>query len=178
MRGRPPIFTSTTCRRGLTPANKGAVMPDFSIKIVPVGFGAGFQPDLPGSAVGDPLYCAPSSLITWANQTNDTHQIEFDDNSFTSNEILPELSSKTEYVAPSSQYGSLGYHCALHSGETGTIFVQPVVNMDPLSPVVAAFAALAIAALSAFPAGAQTTQQQAPSAQIQCLPEKQPLVKV
>jgi hypothetical protein len=31
-------------------------MPDFSIKIVPVGIGkAGFQPDIPGFQPGDPL---------------------------------------------------------------------------------------------------------------------------
>ena len=26
-----------------------------------------------------PLNVAPSSLISWNNQTNDTHQVEFDD---------------------------------------------------------------------------------------------------
>ncbi|HZE80844.1 MAG TPA: hypothetical protein VE604_08060 [Candidatus Polarisedimenticolia bacterium] len=38
-------------------------MPDFSIKIVPVGIGkAGFHPDLPGFQPGDPLYTAFTSL--------------------------------------------------------------------------------------------------------------------
>jgi hypothetical protein len=58
-------------------------MPDFSIQIVPLSKGkAGFQPDLPGLKPGDPLYVAPSSLVSWNNQTKETHQVAFDDSSY------------------------------------------------------------------------------------------------
>ena len=47
-------------------------MPDFSIKIVPAGGGlAGFQPDL--------LSVPPNSIVSWNNQTDDTHQLEMSD---------------------------------------------------------------------------------------------------
>jgi FtsP/CotA-like multicopper oxidase with cupredoxin domain len=152
-------------------------MPDFSIKIVPVGFGAGFQPDLPGRQVGDPLYAAPSSIVTWANMTNDTHQIQTDDGTYTSEEILPQVSTKLEYVLP-SDYVTVSYHCTKHAGETGTISIQSVVNMDPLTPIVTFFAALALAGLSALPARAQQPTTPPSTSQIACLPDKQPLVKV
>ena len=148
-------------------------MPDFSIKIVPVSTGgAGFQPDLPGMQPGDPLNVAPSSLISWNNQTNDTHQVEFDDGSYTSNEILPALSSKTDYVAPAS--GSISYHCTRHKGETGSIVVRPVV---PMPPIAVLLVTLFLSAVSALPARAQTTPSGATS-QISCLGTQQPLVRI
>jgi FtsP/CotA-like multicopper oxidase with cupredoxin domain/plastocyanin len=155
-------------------------MPDFSIKIVPVATGvAGFQPDLPDVQPGDPLYGPPSALVSWTNQTPDTHQIQFDDGSYTSNEILPELSSKTDYIAPATAGTTVTYHCAKHSGETGSIVIQAAVNMDPLTPIVTFFAALALSALSALPARAQQTgAPAAPTSQTPCLPALQPLVRI
>lgn len=51
-------------------------MPNFSIKIVPGSGGlAAFQPDLPGSQPGAPLNAPPSALISWNNQTTETHQV-------------------------------------------------------------------------------------------------------
>ena len=47
-------------------------MADFSIKILPAGNTAGFQPDLPGREIGDPLYAPPTALVTWANLTADS----------------------------------------------------------------------------------------------------------
>lgn len=59
-------------------------MPDFSIKIVPIGnSSAAFQSDLPGTQPGDPLYAAPSSPVSWDNQTNQSHQVQCDDGSYT-----------------------------------------------------------------------------------------------
>src|SRR5436309_5305279 len=105
-------------------------MPDFSIMIVNTDDtqGAQFQPDLAGFRPGDPLYCAPSSIVSWANHTGVPHIIAMDDNSFTTEEILPEMSNKTEYVVPSSE-GPYGYHCTQHDNEKGTIFVQSVSDI-------------------------------------------------
>jgi FtsP/CotA-like multicopper oxidase with cupredoxin domain/plastocyanin len=150
-------------------------MPDFSIKIVPAGSGlAGFQPDLQGSKVGDPLFVAPNSIVSWDNQTNDTHQVATSDG-YTSNEILPQYTSQTDYVTPAS--GSVLYQCTKHKGETGSIVVQPVVNMKPITPIVTLFFALALSALSALPVRAQTTSP-TPTSQIPCLAPQQPLVKI
>ena len=168
-------------------------MPDFSIKIVPAGKGvAAFQPDLPGSRPGDPLYAAPSSLVSWDNQTPDAHQVAFDDGSYTSNEILPSLSSKTDYAAPTS--GSVTYHCTKHKGETGKIVVQPVV---PMPPIALLFIVLSLTGLLVLPAHAQKTpghrqnvpgqgqktpgsaqSASAPTSQIPCLSAQQPLVRI
>jgi FtsP/CotA-like multicopper oxidase with cupredoxin domain len=159
-------------------------MPDFSIKIVPAGVGlAGFQPDLPGSKVGDPLSVAPNSRVSWDNQTNATHQVAMADGSYTSNEILPQYTSKTEYITPAS--GSISYKCTRHKGETGSIVVQAVVNMNPITPIVTLFLALALSVLSALPARAQTpspspspTPLPTPTSQIPCLAAQQPLVRI
>jgi FtsP/CotA-like multicopper oxidase with cupredoxin domain len=152
-------------------------MPDFSIKIVPGITGvAAFQPDLPGRNAGDPLYGPPSACVSWTNQTTDTHQIEFDDGSYTSNEILPQFQSATDYIAPAT-YGPLSYHCTKHQGETGSIVIEPVVNLDPITPVFTLFAALALSALSAMPARAQIAPAPAGS-QIPCLAAQQPLLRI
>lgn len=152
-------------------------MADFSIKIVPAGGGlAGFQPDLPGSKVGDPLSVPPNSIVSWDNQTDDTHQVEMTDKSYTSNEILPHYTSQTDYVTPAS--GSVSYRCNKHKGETGSIVVQPVVPMPPITPVVVLFFALALGAFSAHPARAQATPTPPPTSQIPCLAPQQPLVKI
>lgn len=107
-------------------------MPDFLIKIVSLGGGVGFQPDIPGLEAGDPLYVAPNSLVSWNNHTNDPHQVATDDGKYTSDEILPTLSSKMDYYAPATD-GEVPYHCAKHDGEIGKIIVTAVVNMAPLS---------------------------------------------
>jgi FtsP/CotA-like multicopper oxidase with cupredoxin domain len=152
-------------------------MPDFSIKIVPVGGGlAGFQPDLPGSNVGDPLSVAPSSRVSWDNQTNDAHQVAMADNSYVSNTILPRYTSETDYITPNS--GSISYQCTMHDGETGSIVVQEVVPMNPITPVVALFFALALCLLSARPARAQATPTPTPTSQVPCLQAQQPLVRI
>jgi hypothetical protein len=51
-------------------------MPDWSIKIVPSGTGAGaaFVPDLKGAKPGDPLPAQQDDLVTWNNTTKNTHQ--------------------------------------------------------------------------------------------------------
>src|SRR5689334_20491690 len=150
-------------------------MPDFSIQIVTTDDGTQFMPDVPGFRPGDPLYCAPSSLISWANHTGVPHIIQTDDGKFTTEEILPELSNKTEYVAPANE-GPYGYHCTQHENEKGTIFVQTVSDIGTLG-VAGLFAALVMTALSAMPARAQQTPPP-PTSQIKCLPDKQPLVKI
>lgn len=149
-------------------------MPDFSIKIVPVGTGqAGFQPDLPGSKAGDPLSVAPNSIVSWDNQSNDTHQVATSDG-YTSNEILPQYTSQTDYVTPAS--GSVSYQCTKHKGETGSIVVQAVT---PMPPIVSLLLVVALSALSALPARAQTTPAPATAtSQIPCLPAQQALVKI
>jgi FtsP/CotA-like multicopper oxidase with cupredoxin domain/plastocyanin len=157
-------------------------MADFSIKIVPAGGGlAGFQPDLPGSKVGDPLSVPPNSIVSWDNQTDDTHQVEMTDGSYSSNEILPQYTSKTDYVTP-AQSGSISYQCTKHKGEAGSIVVQPVIPMPPITPVVVLFFALALSAFSAHPARAQATPTPTPTppptSQVPCLPQQQPLVKI
>lgn len=170
-------------------------MPDFSIKIVPGSSGvAAFQPDLPGSKPGDPLNAPPSSIVSWSNHTSDTHQVALDDGSYTSNEILPSLTSKTDYVAP-SQTGTLTYHCTKHKGEIGKIIIQAVVPMPPLALL---FIVLWLSGWLAVPAHAQKTPghdqgqgqgqgqktpgagQNAPpsTSQIPCLPTQQPLVRI
>lgn len=154
-------------------------MPDFSIKIVPVASGlAGFQPDLQGSKVGDPLSVAPNSIVSWDNQTTATHQVATSDG-YTSNQILPQYTSQTDYVTPAS--GSVSYHCTKHKGETGSIVVQPVVNMNPITLIVTLFFAVVLSALSGLPARAQTpspTPPPTPTSQIPCLAPQQPLVKI
>ena len=51
-------------------------MPDWSIKIVSTGSGAGaaFVPDLVGAKPGDPLQAQQDDLVTWNNTTKQTHQ--------------------------------------------------------------------------------------------------------
>ena len=157
-------------------------MPDFSIKIVPVGPGvAAFQPDLPNAKPGDPLMVPPESRISWDNQTDIPHQVVLDDGSYTSNEIASQLSSQTDYVLPASAQ-TVTYHCAQHPHEKGSIVVVPVVNIPPLAGIATVLFALGLGALSALPAQAQPTRAPAtpPSAtsQIACLPQQQPLVRI
>lgn len=147
-------------------------MPDFSVKIVPVSNGhAAFQPDLPGSQPGDPLSLPPGSLVSWDNQTAQTHQVEFDDGSYTSNEILSKFTSEVDYVAPAT--GSFTYHCTKHQGETGEIVVQEPVPMKPIGAV------LLILALTGLTAPAMRAQNaSANTSQVPCVAAQQPLVKI
>jgi FtsP/CotA-like multicopper oxidase with cupredoxin domain len=147
-------------------------MPDFSIKIVPASGGlAGFQPDLPGAKPGDPLYAAPSSLISWSNQTSDSQQVAFDDGSYTSNEILPGFTSAVDYIAPTS--GTVTYRSTKQKEATGTIVIQDVV---PMPPIAILLFALALTGLFATPVRAQTPP--AKTSQIPCLAPEQPLVRI
>jgi FtsP/CotA-like multicopper oxidase with cupredoxin domain/plastocyanin len=145
-------------------------MPDFSIKIVPGGPGvAAFQPDLPGANPGDPLSVPPSALVSWNNQSADPHQLVTDDvTPYTSNEILPQYTSETDYLAPAA--GTVTYHCTKHEGEIGTIVVQAV---NPMPPIATILCLLALTGLAAIPARAQT-----PTSQIPCLPVQQPLLRI
>lgn len=156
-------------------------MPDFSIKIVPAQEGlAAFQPDLPGSKPGAPLNAPPSALISWNNHTTDPHQVVMDDGSYTSNVILPNFSSQTDYIAPATT-GAVNYHCAKHPGEKGQIVIQQVVPMPPLAVLLFA---LAFAGLSGHVARAQHNgahqAEAAPgnASQIPCLPAQQPLLRI
>ncbi len=107
-------------------------MPEFSIRIVKVGGGAGFQPDIPGDKPGDTLFVPPYSLVSWNNQTDVPHTVKMDDGSYTSEEILPTLSTKTDYYAPAND-GPVTYRCATHPGEKGTITVKSPVKIDPIT---------------------------------------------
>jgi len=157
-------------------------MPDFSVKIVPgAGNLATFQPDLPGSNPGDPLNAPPSALVSWNNHTGETHQVAMDDGTYTSNDILPSFSSKTDYIAPSTT-GTVSYHCTKHEGETGQIAIQDVV---PLPPVAVLLIALILGGLSGHLARAQNAgshagqkAQATPASQIQCLPAQQALLRI
>jgi len=156
-------------------------MPDFSIKIVPTNSGlAGFQPDLPGAKVGDPLSVAPGSRVSWDNQSKHTHQVAINDGSYTSNEILPQYTSDTDYITPDS--GSVSYHCTKHAGESGSIVVQQVVPLPPIASVVALFFALALTTFSPRAAFGQTkpapSPTPTPSSQVRCLAAQQPLVRI
>jgi plastocyanin len=115
-------------------------MPDFSIIIVSSGGKTDFKPDLPDAEVGQPLGAPQFSLVTWDNETEDSHQIAITEETsidqtrvtvdgYDSGVILPGMSSRQNYIAAAGEGTSIPYFCKLHSGETGTIFVQGVTNM-------------------------------------------------
>lgn len=164
-------------------------MPDFSIKIVPVGHNWGFQPDLPGAKPGDPLIVPPQSLVTWANETQASHQMEMDNGSFATNRIYPGFSSDVAYVTPNTA-GTITYHCSLHPKEKGSIVIQDV---GPMPPIKAVLVVLLLAGMSFLPARAQDGSHPgqhrgqhagngqvsaASGSQISCQPTLQPLVRI
>ena len=94
------------------------------------------------------------------------------------------------YVTPAS--GTVTYHCALHPGETGSIVIQNVVPMKPISTVLCV---IAVAGMSFLPARAQDGEHPGahpgqhmgqrgvaaaplPASQIPCLAPQQPLIRV
>jgi plastocyanin len=116
-------------------------MPDFSIIIVSSGGTTGFKPDLPDAEVGQPLGAPQFSLVTWDNETGDSHQIAITEETsidgtrvtvdgYESSVILPGMSSRENYSVAAPEGTSIPYFCKMHTGESGTIFVQGVnLNM-------------------------------------------------
>jgi plastocyanin len=116
-------------------------MPDFSIIIVSSGGTTGFKPDMPDAEVGQPLGAPQFSVVTWDNETGDSHQIAITEETsidgtrvtvdgYLSSVILPGMSSRENYSVAAPEGTSIPYFCNMHSGESGTIFVQGVnLNM-------------------------------------------------
>lgn len=115
-------------------------MPDFSIIIVSSGGKTDFKPDMPDAEVGQPLGAPQFALVTWDNETGDSHQIVITEevsidqtrvtvDGYDSGVILPGMSSRQNYIAAAPEGTSIPYFCSMHSGERGTIFVQGVTNM-------------------------------------------------
>jgi plastocyanin len=115
-------------------------MPDFSIIIVSSGGQTDFKPDFPDAEVGQPLGVPQFALVTWDNETGDSHQIAITEETsidgtrvtvdgYDSGVILPGMSSRQNYIAAAPEGTSIPYFCSMHSGESGTIFVQGVTNM-------------------------------------------------
>jgi len=115
-------------------------MPDFSIIIDSSGGKTDFKPDFPDAEVGQPLGVPQFALVTWDNETSDPHQIVINEETsidqtritvdgYDSGVILPGMSSRQNYIAAAPEGTSIPYFCSMHSGESGTIFVQGVTNM-------------------------------------------------
>jgi len=115
-------------------------MPDFSIIIDSSGGKTDFKPDFPDAEVGQPLGVPQFALVTWDNETSDSHQIVINEETsidqtritvdgYDSGVILPGMSSRQNYIAAAPEGTSIPYFCSMHSGESGTIFVQGVTNM-------------------------------------------------
>jgi hypothetical protein len=116
-------------------------MPDFSIIIVSSGGKTDFKPDMPDAEVGQPLGAPQFSVVTWDNETGDSHQIAITEETsidgtrvtvdgYLSSVILPGMSSRENYSVAAPEGTSIPYFCNMHSGESGTIFVQGVnLNM-------------------------------------------------
>jgi len=121
-------------------------MADWSIKIVPAasGGGAAFVPDLVGYGPGDALPAQQDDLVTWGNETDETHQPWPTDSNYVplseaqvlprgsanylSDPIPPKESSRPSYDVsqPDSQPNAwtVYYFCKLHPDcetERGTI---------------------------------------------------------
>lgn len=117
-------------------------MADWSIKIVPAesGEGAAFAPNIGGYGSGDPLPAQLADLVSWSNQTDDTHQPWPTDSEFvplSEADVLPRGSanylsdpipggepSTPAYVC--SEVATIYYYCRLHptlESERGTIEV-------------------------------------------------------
>jgi len=85
-------------------------MPDFSIIIVSSGGKTDFKPDFPDAEVGQPLGAPQFALVTWDNETGDSHQIAITEETsidgtrvtvdgYDSGVILPGTSSRQNYIA-------------------------------------------------------------------------------
>lgn len=85
---------------------------------------AKFNPDVFGTGPGEPLKAQLGDLVSWNNQTNDTHQIavvkaDGTTISFTTEKIASFKSSTPGYVTASADVvpgptGTISYHCTLH----------------------------------------------------------------
>lgn len=100
---------------------------DWSVKIVTVSPGvAGFQPDVLGAKVGDPLQAQVSDIVTWGNHTSDTHQPYRTDTGEDLCAPIPGNSPSTpQYVVVGAAGDKIPYKCRLHPQETGSISVVP-----------------------------------------------------
>jgi plastocyanin len=115
-------------------------MPDFSIIIVSSGGKTDFKPDFPDAEVGQPLGAPQFAMVTWDNETGDSHQIAITEETsidgtrvtvdgYDSGVILAGMSSRQNYSVAAPEGTSIPYFCTMHSGESGTIFVTGVANM-------------------------------------------------
>lgn len=118
---------------------------DWSIKIVPSGSSAAFQPNVPGSKVGDPLQAGNADLISWNNRTGSNHwpwaidpttgqpfvtaAAAQDAGLYLCDEVEAWQSSTPAYptTAPASGSTTINYICKLHEkapSEKGQIIVS------------------------------------------------------
>ncbi len=118
---------------------------DWSIMIVPWDSSAAFQPDVPGSKVGDPLQTEDADLISWNNRTGKNHwpwaidpttgqpfvtaEAAQDAGLYLSDEVEKWQSSSPAYptAAPASGSTTINYICWLHKNdpnEKGQIIVS------------------------------------------------------
>ena len=96
-------------------------MPDFSVRILSTDEGVQF----------DSLTSPPGALVTWDNETNETHQIAVG-TTFSTDPILAGLSSRPSYIIPSNATGTIDYKCITKDHtETGSIVIQQVQPMAP-----------------------------------------------
>lgn len=113
---------------------------DWSVQIVstPEG-GAGFMPNLgPGSKVGDPLQAQVDDIVTWGNDTEDTHQpwpVQADGitpvpypytglpANYLSDPIEKGGSSTPQFVVTGNVGDTIKYCCRFHPDERGQISV-------------------------------------------------------
>jgi hypothetical protein len=118
---------------------------DWSIKIVPSGALAGFEPDVPGSHVGDPLQAQNADLISWNNATEKPHWPWAIDpatkepyataadakaaSMYLCDEVEPWQSSSPTFVTTAPKAGSttIDYICHLHDGESGQIIIWATI---------------------------------------------------
>src|SRR6266850_1466983 len=102
-------------------ASQETVMPDWSIKIVPVkgkpGIFATFTPDIDGSKPGQPLKVVQGDLVSWNNTTTQQHWPVPDDpqtyGDFIAGPIDPD-SSSSAYNIVATAGATINYHCRLH----------------------------------------------------------------
>lgn len=108
--------------------SKGGIAPlDWSIKIVPGSSGlAGFLPDVIGAKVGESLQAQRCDIVTWGNETADTHQpIRTDNGKPLCDPIAGGGSSTPQFVVDAPVGATITYTCAFHKGESGSITIVP-----------------------------------------------------